>query len=172
MSAARHQPDLRQISVTVRRDRWSTPPTLTPSGVLTRRERIGWYAYDFATSPSTKPPGRCSPLLLDALATDRRGTAGETSPSACDDASDPSTAMVLRVRSWSRNADHHEPEPVRDGGGEHAKVTRWDGTTPCLATASASVLIQAVTFITLGSFGNYGTNRRRWMKLSRTSDGF
>ena len=30
-------------------------------------------------------------------------------------------------RSGSRNADHHEPEPVRDGGGEHAKVTRWDG---------------------------------------------
>ena len=39
-------------------------------------------------------------------------------------------------------------------------------TSFVFAAASASVLIQAVTFITLGSFGNYGTNRRRWMKLA------
>ena len=94
-SAARHQPDLRQISVTVRRDTMvdAADPDV-PSGVLTRRERIGWYAYDFANSAFHQATGAVfATLLLDALATDRAWKlAGETSPSACDDASDPSTA--------------------------------------------------------------------------------
>ena len=170
-SAARHQPDLRQISVTVRRDTMvdAADPDV-PSGVLTRCERIGWYAYDFANSAFHQATGAVfAPLLLDALATDRAWKlAGETSPSACDDASDPSTAtgcyacvrgLGTRIIT-SRNpfATEAVNTPKLPGG--------MAPTSFVFAAASASVLIQAVTFITLGSFGNYGTNRRRWMKLA------
>ena len=53
----------------------STP---APAPALTRRERIGWYAYDFANSAFHQATGAVfAPLLLDALAWIERGNSPE-----------------------------------------------------------------------------------------------
>lgn len=130
------------------------------------RHRFGWCAYDFANSAFHQATGAVfAPLAIDAAATARAwALAGATAPSACDDATTTGCRECVRGLGarlvTSRNPTAHVAiEIPRLPGG-------LDPTGFVFLVVSVSVLAQACCFVTLGTFGNYGDARGRFMRAA------
>jgi len=130
------------------------------------RHRFGWCAYDFANSAFHQATGAVfAPLAIDAAATARAwALAGATAPSACDAVT--TSGCRERVRGLgarlvtSRNPYAHVAIDVpRLPGG-------LDPTGFVFLVVSVSALTQACCFVTLGTFGNYGDARGRFVRAA------
>ena len=131
-----------------------------------RRHRLGWCAYDFANSAFHQATGAVfAPLAIDAAATARAwALAGSSAPTACDDAVRDGCRECVRGLG-ARFVTTRDPYthaaieiPKLPGG--------LDPTGFVFLVVSASVLAQACCFVTLGTFGNYGDVRGRFMRVS------
>ena len=138
---------------------------------LSERERHAWCFYDFANSAFHQAIGAVFvPLLLDTVARDYAWSeAGKTQLERCDNSTQTQCLECVRgkgdmevtIRGLSTGGDDvfvDAKTPKLPGGVS-------PGSFAFLITA-ISVFIQALVFISLGTFGNYSNWKERGMKCS------